>query len=154
RKARPCHSLPENVSVYYGWRRTRRRRARSGRNRFTIGRLPAPSARAIAASRYALLVDLRDHFAVTGKERLGRTHLGAKRQLAFGKAVGAVLLVLRLAAVRLRTTGAVRALVHFAARTEIADFRILGRAERAGIEAVAAADAQVFAVQHDGVGGG
>src|SRR5690606_3318352 len=42
--------------------------------------------------------------------------------------------------------------VHLAARTEIADPRILRGTERAGVEAVAAADAQVLGVQHDAVG--
>ena len=46
------------------------------------------------------------------------------------------------------------ALVHLAARAEVADPRILRRAERAGVEAVAAADAEVLGVQHHGVGRG
>ena len=46
-----------------------------------------------------------------------------------------------LGVVGLRAAGAVGALVHLAARAEIADARILRRAERAGVEAVAAADA-------------
>src|SRR5581483_11530412 len=90
--------------------------------------------------------------AVARQQRLGRAHLGAQRQLAFGQPVGAVFLVLGLAAVGFRAAGAVGALVHFAARPEVADFRILRRAERAGVEAVTAADAQVLGVQHDGVG--
>src|SRR5205085_12632791 len=56
-------------------------------------------------------------------------------------------------AVGLRPPGAARALVHLAARTEIADLRILRRTERTGVEAVAAADAEVLGVQHDRVGG-
>src|SRR5204862_1165813 len=43
-------------------------------------------------------------------------------------------------------------LVHLAARPEVADLGILRRAERARVEAVAAADAQILRVQHDGVG--
>src|SRR6185503_20876346 len=50
--------------------------------------------------------------------------------------------------------GAEGALVHLAARTEVADLRILRRAERASIEAIAAADAEVLGVQDDGVGSG
>src|SRR5712672_3551432 len=46
------------------------------------------------------------------------------------------------------SAGAIGALVHLAARAEIADARILRRAERAGVEAVAAADADVLRMQH------
>src|SRR5690606_32931409 len=46
-----------------------------------------------------------------------------------------------------------RALVHLAAQPEGAILRELRRAERAGVEAVAAADAQVLVVQHDAVFG-
>src|SRR5690606_19795506 len=45
------------------------------------------------------------------------------------------------------------ALVHLAAHAEGGLLRILRRAERTGVEAVAAADAQVLVVQHDAVGG-
>src|SRR4051794_4462310 len=69
---------------------------RSGRDRFLIGSLPAPGAGAVAALDDALLVDLRDDFAVAGKQRLGRAHLGTQRQLAFGEPVRAVLLILGL----------------------------------------------------------
>src|SRR6185503_7852115 len=81
-------------------------------------------------------------------------HLGAQRQLAFGETIGAVFLVLLLGAVGFGAAGAEGALVHLAARTEVADLRILRRAERAGVEAIAATDAQVLAVQHHRVGGG
>ena len=64
---------------------------------------------------------------------------------------GAVLDVFRLAHVRLRPAGAIGALVHLAAGAEIADARILGRAERAGVEAVAATDAGILRVQHHGI---
>src|SRR5262249_1799132 len=84
-----------------------------------------------------------------GEHRLGRAHLGAQRQLAVGQAVRPVLLVLGHAVVRLRSAGAVGALVHLAARAEVADARILRRAERAGVEAVAAADAEILRVQRD-----
>src|SRR5689334_24482082 len=53
----------------------------------------------------------------------------------------AVLLELGLAAVGFRAAGAERALVHLAAQAEGARLRELRRAERAGVEAVAAADA-------------
>ena len=49
----------------------------------------------------------------------------------------------------LGAAGAERALVHLAAHAEGAGLRKLRRAERAGVEAVAAADAQVLVVQHD-----
>src|SRR6185437_3798040 len=71
-----------------------------------------------------------------------------------GQAVGAVFLVLGHGAVRFRATGAIGAFVHLAARAEIADAWILRRAERTGVEAIAAPDADVFRMQHDGVRGG
>src|ERR1041385_1292425 len=122
------------------------------RDGFAIRRLPAPRARAVAAPRDAFLVDLRDDVAIAGKQRLGRAHLGAERQLALGEPVRAVLLVLGGRAVRLRAAGAEGALVHLAARAEVADLRILRRAERTSVEAVTAADAQVLGVQHHGIG--
>src|SRR5262249_31959794 len=125
------------------------------RNGLAIGGLPAPGAGAIAALDHALLVDLGDDLTVAGKERLSRAHLGAQRQLALGEPVGAVLLVLLLRAVRAppRAGGAIGALVHPAARAEVADLGILRRAERAGVEAIAAADADVLRMQHAPVGG-
>ena len=126
----------------------------SERDGLAIGGLPAPGARAVAALHHPLLVDLGDDVAVAGEQRLGRAHLGAERQLALGEAVAAVFDVLGFGVVGLRAAGAVGALVHLAARAEIADARVLRRAERAGVEAVAAADAQVLGVQHHGVGGG
>src|SRR5215212_446322 len=126
----------------------------SGGDGLAIRRLPAPSTRRVAALGDPLLEDLRDDLAVTREQRLGRAHLGAQRQLAFGETVRAVLLVLQLGIVGLRAAGAERALVHLAARSEVADLRVLWRAERAGVEAVAAADAQVFRVQHHRVGRG
>src|SRR6187399_1994400 len=127
---------------------------RSGVDAFTIGRLPAPCAGAVSALGDPLLVDLGDDLAVAGQQRLGRTHLRTERQLALGEAVGAVFLVLRRAAVGLGAAGAEGALVHLAARAEVADLGILRRAERTGVEAVAAADAQILGVQHHAVGGG
>src|SRR5215831_4805331 len=122
-------------------------------DRLVVRRLPAPGPGAIAALCDAFLVDLFDDLAVARKQRLGRAHLGAERQFSFGEAVGAVLLILLRAAVRLRTTRAEGALVHLAARAEIADPWILRCAEGAGVEAIAAAYADVLRVQHDAVGG-
>src|SRR5882724_9370266 len=134
---------------------TQRRMATlSRRDGLSIRHLPAPGARAVAALSDALLVDLRDDLAVAGQERLGRAHFGAERQLALRQPVGAVLHVLRFAAVRLRAAGAIGALIHLAARAEVADLRVLRRAERAGVEAIAAADAEILGVQHHRVGGG
>ena len=59
------------------------------------------------------------------------------------------LLVLRRGCCPLRAAGAEGALVHLAAHAESAALRELRRAERAGVEAVAAADAEVLVVQHD-----
>src|SRR5882672_12441597 len=119
----------------------------SRRDGLAIRHLPAPGAGAVAALGDALLEDLRDDLAVAGEQRLGRAHLGAQRQLARREPVGAVFLVFLGRAVRFRTAGAEGALVHLAARTEVADLRILRRAERACVEAIAAADAQVLGVQ-------
>src|SRR5260370_11604490 len=111
---------------------------------FAIGGLPAPGAGAVAALADALLVDLGDDLAVAGEQRFGRAHLGAQRQLSFGETVGAVFFIFGQAAVRLGPAGAERAFVHLAARAEIADPRILRRAERTGVQAVAPADAHVL----------
>src|SRR5215470_2123661 len=124
----------------------RYRRPASNRDRVAIGDLPAPGAGAVAALGDPLLVDLGDDLAVAGHERLGRAHLGAQRQLAFRQPIGAVFDELGLAAVRLRTTGAIGALVHLAARAEVADLGILRRAEWAGVEAIAAANAEILGV--------
>src|SRR5687768_13365683 len=118
----------------------------SRRDGLAIGGPPAPGARAVAALDHPLLVDLGDDLAVAGKQRLGRAHLGAERQLALGEPVGAILHELGLAVVRLRAAGAIGALVHLAARPEVTHPRILRRAERARIEAIAAADAEVLGV--------
>src|SRR6202521_1176802 len=123
-------------------------------NALVIGGGPAPCARTVAAFHHALLVDLGDDRAIAREQRLGRAHLGANRQLALGEAVGAVFGVFGRRGVRLRPAGAIGALVHLAARAEVADLRILRRAERTGVEAVAAADAEVLGVKHHAVGGG
>src|SRR5215510_13003655 len=143
------HPLPRRRSLRFcrpPWRPLRR-------DRFAIGGLPAPGAGAVAALHHPLLVDLGDDVAVAGEQRLGRAHLGAQWQLAFGEAIGAVLDVLRRRAVRLGSAGTVGALVHLAARSEVADPRILRGAERTGVETIAAADADVLGVEDDGVGG-
>src|SRR6266446_2459330 len=119
-----------------------------------ICRLPAPGTRAVTAFDDTLLINLRDDLAVASQQRLGRAHFRTQRQLAFGQAIGAVLLEFGLRAVRLRPARAIRAFVHLAARTEVTDLRILRRAERAGVEAIAAADAQVLGVQHHPIGRG
>src|SRR5262249_5164492 len=80
-------------------------------------------------------------------------HFGTQGQLALRQTIGAVLFVFFPGAVHLRTAGAIRALVHLAAGAEIADLRILRCAERAGVEAVAAADAEVLGVEDDAVVG-
>src|SRR6185312_7186754 len=61
----------------------------------------------------------------------------------------AVLLELGSGAIGLGSAGTERALVHLAAHTERAGLRELRRAERARVEAVAAADAQILVVQDD-----
>src|SRR6267143_1492226 len=126
----------------------------SDSNALLIGDLPTPCARTVAARRHALLVDLSDDRAVAREQRFGRAHLGANRQLALGETVGAVFGVFGRRRVRLRPAGAIGALVHLAARPEVSDFRILRRAERAGVEAVAAADAEILRVKNHAVGGG
>src|SRR5215467_13743343 len=95
----------------------------SGLNRLAISSLPAPGAGAVAALHHTLLVNLGDNFAVACKQRLSRAHLGAERQFALGETIRAVFLVLFLAAVGLRASGAEGALVHLAARAEVADLR-------------------------------
>src|SRR5258708_6894741 len=118
-----------------------------------ISRQPAPGAGAIAALRHPLLVDLGDDRAVAGEERFGGAHLGAERQLALAETVRAIFGVFRGAARGFRpaAAGAVGAFVHLATGAEIADPRILRRPEGTGIEAVAAADAQILVVEDDPV---
>src|SRR5438309_6354226 len=120
--------------------------------RSAVCRGPAVELHAAAARRGARAHDVGEYIAVAGEERLGRAHLGAERQLAFGQPVAAVLLELGLAHVLLRTAGAEGALVHLAAHAEGAGLRELRRAEGAGVKAVAAADAHVLVVQHHAFG--
>src|SRR5262245_9006761 len=120
-------------------------------NRLPVGGLPAPGTRAVATLDHAFLVDLRNDLAVAGQQRFRRAHFGAERQLALGEAVAAVLREFFLGAVSFGAAGAIGAFVHLAARAEVANLGILRRAERAGVEAIAAADAQVLGVQHDTV---
>src|SRR5215470_1793078 len=70
-----------------------------GRDRLAISRLPAPSTRTVAALDHSLFENLGDDLTVSGKQRLGRAHLRAERQLSLGEAVTAVLLILGLAQV-------------------------------------------------------
>src|SRR4051812_28756777 len=84
----------------------------SGRDALAIGCLPAPGSGPISTLTNAFLVDLRDDLAVPREQRFRRAHLGAERQLALGQPVAAVFRVLGWAVVRLRTAGAVGALVH------------------------------------------
>src|SRR5258705_3118872 len=132
----------------------RARRGSSHRNSFVIRSRPSPCTAGVTARLDAVTVDLGDDVAVPGQERLGRAHLGADRELAGRQTVGAVFLVLCRGPIGFRATRAVGAFVHLAARTEVADLGILRRAERAGVEAIAAADAEVLGVQHHGIGGG
>src|SRR6266481_2659469 len=124
----------------------------SGPDRFAVGGLPAPGAGAVAALGDALLVDLGDDLAIAGQQRLGRAHFGTERQLTLGETVRAILLVFLFAAISLGAARAECAFVHLAARAEVADLRILRRTEGTGVEAIAAADAQVLGVEHDTVG--
>src|SRR6478609_1290467 len=152
-QASPSVSLLRS-SVFLNGPAVRRRPQRqdaSRRDRLAIGGLPSPGTGAVASLRHPFLVDLGNDVAIAGEQRLGRAHLGAQWQLAFGQPVGAVLLELFLAAVGIGAAGAERALVHLAARPEVTDLRILRRTERASVEAVAAPDAEIFRVQHHGV---
>src|SRR5512139_2365587 len=140
------------MNRWCGWCRTTKLASR--RNRLAIGSLPAPRAGAVTTLRHALLVDLGDDIAIAGEQRFGRAHFGAQWQLAFGETVGTVFFVLLLAEIGFRAAGAEGALVHLAARAEVADLRILRSAERTGVEAVTAPDAQVLGVQYHAVGSG
>src|ERR1700730_2045310 len=127
-------------------------RARHSRvDSFTIGGHPPPSAGAVATCAHTFLVDLSDDLAVPGKQRFGRAHLRAQRQLALQQAVCAILLVFLDASGNFWSAAAcaIGALVHLAARSEVADHGILRCAERAGVEAIAAADAQILGVEDD-----
>src|SRR5215510_9862419 len=119
----------------------------SGRDGLAIGGAPSPGTGAVATLDHALLVDLGDDLAITGEQRFRRAHLGAQRELAFGEPIAAVLDEFGLCVVGLRAASAVGALVHLAARSEVAHPRILRCAERARVEAIAAADAEVLRVQ-------
>src|SRR6267143_1054851 len=118
-----------------------------------IGGRPAPGARAVAALDHTLLVYLGDDLVVTRKQRLGRAHLRAQRQLALEHAVGSVFTVFLAAAGNFVPAAAstIGALVHLAARAEVADLGILRSTERACIEAVAAADAQILRMEYDAI---
>src|SRR5690625_4932783 len=109
-----------------------------------ISGCPAPGAAAKAALDDSFAVDLADHIPLTGKERPRRADLGAKRQLALGDPVGAVEAKLLFRAMGFRPAGAIGAFIHDAPRPELGRARILGRPERAGIEAITAADTVVL----------
>src|SRR6185503_5541260 len=98
-------------------------------------------------------VDVRDHVGIAAEERLGRAHLGAGGKLALSKPVAAVFPEFGRREVRLGSARTERALVHLAAQSEGAVLRELRRAEGAGVEAVAAAYAEVLVVQHHALGG-
>ena len=85
-----------------------------------------------------------DEYAKYGSNRLAEGKLPLCAEMCSTKAL--------LAGVGLGAAGAERALVHLAAHAEGARLRELRRAERAGVEAVAAADAKVLAVQHHALG--
>src|SRR4029077_2521132 len=113
------------------------------RRRPAVGGAPAPDFAAFAAVEDAGAEDVGNDVAVAAEQRLGRAHLGARRQLPFGEAVATVFLELGIAAIDLRPAGTEGALVHLAAQPEVAIGRKLRRAERTGVGAVAAADANV-----------
>src|SRR4029453_17919987 len=148
-------SWPILLSYWFAHTLALRRSRDSHRNPLAICRHPAPGAGAVAALDHALLVDLGNDLAVTCEQRLGRAHFRAQRQLALEHAVGAVFVVFLAAAGDFRpaTTGTIGALVHLAARAEVADLGILRRAERAGVETIAAADAQILRMEHNAVVG-
>src|SRR6185436_14806090 len=131
----------------------------SGLDALAVGSLPTPGTRTVTTTHNALFEDLRDDLAVASQQRLCRAHLSAERQLAFGKTVGAVareLTVLSIAVLGRRQVGfgpasAVGTFVHLSARPKIPDFRVLRCTEWTRVEAVAAADAQIFGVQHNAV---
>src|SRR4029079_18692603 len=149
----PCVSLlPSSVFLNgLAVRHGPHRQFASRCDRFAVGGLPSPGAGAVSAPRHTFLVDLGNDVAVAGEQRLGRAHLGAQGQLAFGQPVCTVFLELFLAAVGVRAAGTEGALVHLAARPEVTDLRILRRAEWASVEAVTAPDAEIFRVQHQRV---
>src|SRR5215831_7899402 len=146
RRRRALRRRDVRASRLSSGRRDRRRRRRCGR---AVGGQPAGQLVAPATPCHALAIDFRDDVTVTAQQRLGRAHFRARRKLALRQPIAPVLLVLGLRPVRLGTTGAERALVHLAAHAEGALLRKLRRAERTGIEAIAAPDAQILVVQHD-----
>src|ERR1035437_9370017 len=84
----------------------------------TISGAPTPDFSALATLEYAVAHDVSHHIAVTGKQRFGRAHFGADRQLAFGQTVATVFLELGLTAIGFRATGTEGAFVHLAAHTK------------------------------------
>jgi formate dehydrogenase iron-sulfur subunit len=90
-----------------------------GTNRLAEGKLPLCaemcSTKALLAGDDAFAVDVGDHVAVAAEQGLGRAHLGAQGEFAFGQAVAAVFLELGDRAVGLRAAAAEGAFVHLAA---------------------------------------
>src|SRR3569623_1071826 len=123
-------------------------------DRLPVGCLPAPCAGAVTPLGHPFLVDQGNDFAVARQKRFGRTHLGALRQFSFGETIGAVLFIFLLAAFGFRAAGAERAFVHLTARSEVADLRVLRRAKGTSIETIAAANAEILGMQHNGIGRG
>src|SRR5260221_8664659 len=101
-----------------------------------VGRDPTPRARAVTSRFDALVVDVSDGFAVAREEGLGRAHLGAQRQLAFGEAVGTILCVFFGRVMHFRPARTKGAFVHLPARAEIAHLRVFRRAELARVETI------------------
>src|SRR6185312_7033150 len=101
--------------------------------------------------RHAVAIDIGDHVAISTEQRLRRAHFGARGKLPFRETIAAVFLELRGRSIGFRASCTERALVHFAADAEGAGLRKLRRAERARVETVAAADAEVLVVEHDTV---
>ena len=113
-----------------------------------VSRTPAPSAGSEPAGDNALTEDVRNHVAIAGQQRLGRTHFCTNWQLALGQAVPPVLLEFGLAHVIFWATGTEGTFVHLAPRTIVTGLRILRRAKRTRIEAVTTPDTQVLGVQN------
>src|SRR5262249_24541010 len=145
------HHLWTPVGGVSSRERVSRKRARSYCDPFVIGGPPAPGSRAIAAFDNAILEDLANDLAVARYARFSRAHPGAERQLAGGQGIRAVLGEFARRTVRLRTAGAIGALVHLAARAEVSNLRVLLCTERTGVEAIAAADAEVLGPKHHGI---
>src|SRR6266481_5876976 len=127
--------------------------SRSDRDIVLVSGRPTPCTRAVATLLDPCPVNFGDDLPVAREQRFGGAHLGAQRQLALAETVRAILPELLGAARRFRSAaaGAVGAFIHLAARAKIADTRILRRPERAGVEAIPTADAQILRMKHDAI---